>query len=167
MRAYYRVCSLLQLPSQAWDDRFRTYTFRQLHRTREMALLPFAIGEEDPKDDPEVGARLLDVVINERRQQLLQKMSAFASVERERLYPRGTGPCAFLNLSSRRNGPGGWMGFITLFDHFVPDFRDIIMEGLQPGNTPREYSQYIREEIWGDSSDEEAYRPKKLPRRQR
>lgn len=172
-RAYYRLCSLLQLPPHAWEDRLKTYTFRQLHRTLEMSRLPFAVGEEvdpyiDPEGEPEAGGRppwVPPYMMYKRREQLECEMNSFIVAKRLQIYPKDLPQPDFHYQGLSKNGFGGWMGFITLFDHYTPEFWEWMMMGLNPDNTPQEYSQYIREEIWGDSSDEETYRPKNRARR--
>lgn len=54
----------------------------------------------------------------------------------------------------------GFANFITLFDHFQYDFAGRVILSLKPGSTPRDYKEYMRDEVWGESSDEELYWPR-------
>ncbi|KAI1128147.1 hypothetical protein F5Y10DRAFT_265464 [Nemania abortiva] len=159
IRSYYRVCSLLELGLSNWRDRYKSFTLRQLYRTTEMTYLRDFIGEEQ--------GRLLkrkiqyppSICVPELRAKLNRELERFKSEETIRIHGRESSPLP-LYYPYQVHGRRGVSMFIMILDDFEEQFYRRVVGRLNPLNTPRPYDEYMREEVWGDSSDEETYEQK-------
>lgn len=160
MRAYYRVWRLLELDDSARQHCYQQRTLRQLYRTCEMTVLPQPFGEE-------IGPDLKDPIgykIPPRRGELHWEILEFADQVHLRIHGNVCmRPFEDLGAGALTNFIG-FANFVTLFDHFQYDFAGKVILFLEPGSTPRDYKKYMRDDVWGESSDEEPYKPRR-PRR--
>ncbi|KAI0154573.1 hypothetical protein GGR57DRAFT_502321 [Xylariaceae sp. FL1272] len=163
-RAYYRAWSLLELGPSRWEARYKTYTYRQLLRTWEMLQLPYPIGNEGFSSRscfvPFFKLPDLPLVGSDGRKELYFELQTFQQKEFERLQGENTPYFDWKYYSTRSPSAGGRRGFLMIWDHFAEEFRESILRGIEenPDKTPKPYYQYLKEDIWGDSSDEETYR---------
>ena len=160
MRAYYRVWRLLELDVSARQRCYKQWTLRQLYRTCEMTVLPQPFGEEigpDLKDLPWPSP--LNYEIPPRRDELHWEILEFADQVHLRIHGN-VGMRPFEGLGAGKlTDYIGYANFVTLFDHFQYDFAGQVIISLRPSSTPH-YKELIRDEVWGESSDEEAYGPR-------
>ena len=160
MRAYYRVWRLLELDNSARQHCYKQWTLRQLYRTCEMAGLPQPFGEEIGPDLKDLRCPSpLNYVIPPRRDELHREILEFADQVHLRIHGNvGRRPFEGIGVGANMNFVG-YANFVTLFDHFQYNFAGQVIISLRPSSTPH-YKELIRDEVWGESSDEEAYWPR-------
>ncbi|KAI0405877.1 hypothetical protein F4802DRAFT_614048 [Xylaria palmicola] len=166
IHAYYRVSSLLELGPSLWKDRYESFTLRQLYRAYEMLHLNYPLGEEI---FPHGKTGLPDTFegTSDNRRALYSELYQFQFDERRRIHGEYVSLVHFPTWGRNPTEYGGVDGFITIWDHFHQEFHGQVVGDFNPSNTPRPYDEYMKEEIWGESSDEETYRRKYRTRRQR
>ncbi|KAI0198382.1 hypothetical protein F4808DRAFT_436189 [Astrocystis sublimbata] len=171
INGYYRACSLLTLGSSCWKERYKSYTLRQARRTLEVLRLGHPLGEEPwPSADERVFFYCGEVP--QIRADLHNELMVHDERERDRLH----GDIIYWMGRTRRDvsrefderfevywEQQGGTKFSSIMDSHFHDFYDNIVGPCKPGNTPRPYDEYMRDVIWGDSSDEETYRLKYRP----
>ncbi|KAI1349147.1 hypothetical protein F5Y01DRAFT_317028 [Xylaria sp. FL0043] len=164
IRGYYRVCSLLELGPLLWKERYMSFTLRQLYRTSEMVHLNDPLGEEIFPEPPLIMGYSF-VKASENRVKLFDELTEYQEEARKRIHGQDVPNLYWISWAPPRMGVGGVGGFLTIWDHCEDELYAQTVGFLRRGNTPRPYDEYMREVVWGDSSDEEEYRRKYRPRR--
>jgi hypothetical protein len=112
-----------------------------------MALLPGPVGEEiGPRIEP---SPFLDYPFPPRRNRLHYEMQEFFEDMFLRIHggDRMWVPIFSVLGCGKDMGQFGYAGFCTLFDHFHRGLVERLFQGKS--------RDHLREELWGDSSDEE------------
>ncbi|KAI1363879.1 hypothetical protein F5Y08DRAFT_340204 [Xylaria arbuscula] len=164
IRAYYRACSLLELGPSSWRQRYKSFTLRQLHRTSEMIHLDLPLGEEFWPNPPLVLPYSF-ARASESRGKLWLELEDFQQEKRREVHGPDVPDLHWVVEAVPQSRLGGVDGFLAIWDHFESEFHYQTVGLCKPGNTPRPYEEYMREVVWGDSSDEDAYRQKYRPPR--
>ncbi|KAI1170241.1 hypothetical protein F4777DRAFT_570019 [Nemania sp. FL0916] len=167
--AYYRACSLLELGPSRWKERYESFTLRQFYRTLEMFELQWPIGEEIWINRPHEerpwhlfwrNMPSREALVNELdKHQGVKEIQVHGEFARYEHWP----------YAARMPCMNGSDGFLCLWDHFQENFYQMIVPWRSRNSKapkPRPYEEFIREEAWGDSSDEETLRKKYRPTKQ-